>query len=383
MPRRAQEAFWSKKFPDPQVVYDEGVTADVRHAVEKSIRERAIEIDTPEGTKAKVAARDVLTTLAGLKFCVDGTRPEGMPQAVVEFLNLARPVLRDAWERHHADALYDLARYADWEVVALTRIDSRVMSLSCDWFRLANHKTQIRLSVCCGAPERVRLSLDGSTRPVFRVWRNHLSGGLKWISCPAQALGLGGEEPWPVYVQTHALRQLHERLDVEGCEGGMEHYMARSLENPNVVKREANGDLLVEMRLNECRTGYLVVTPVEGKLVVRTFLLLTMRGTPEGDRFYERFRLGRGEAEWLRLHHLSSFTRTDLQKDGELRAMLEECGCGDLLKLRFDEDLSPLTDGYAAELRKFIGLQTGCDTTGAVDIVGQASDDEASLRAAA
>jgi hypothetical protein len=387
MHRRLQEFFWARKFPDPQLIYDEGVPAEVRRSVERSIRERTIEIDGIDGSKVKVPARDILTSLVGLKVCIENTRSHGMPPAVIAFLERARPVLNKAWDDSHADAFYNLIRHADWEVVAYTRLDSRVMWTTFDWVKLANHKTQIRLHVRCGAPQRVRASLaDGNVRPVYRVWRCALPDGLKWISWSAAEVGLGGEAEWPVYVQTHALKQLHERLDMpkedQGC---IEHYMATSLEQPNVVERQRGGDLLVEFRLVNHRVGYLVVTPSEGRLIVRTFLLLTMLGTPEGDRFYDRFRLSRDEAAWLRLHQLSSFTKTDLRNDLELRTMLAECGCGALLEMRMDSDVSPLVDGYAADLRKFLRIPAtaGSGESGVDEGIGAGDEEELRLREAA
>jgi hypothetical protein len=386
MHRRVQEIFWAKKFPDPQLIYDEGVPAEARRAVERSIRERTIEIDGFDGSKVKVPALDILTSLVGLKLCIENTRSHGMPPAVFAFLERARPAMKKTWEATHQDALYDLVRYADWAVVAYTRVDSRVMWLTFDLVTLPNYKTQIQMRVSCGAPQRVRVSPDGNMRPVYRLWRSAIPTGLKWISCPAAEMGLGGEAEWPVYVQSHALKQLHERLDVDKDDQGcIEYYMATSLEKPNVIERQRGGDLLVEFRLMDRRVGYLVVTPSDGRLIVRTFLLLTMRGTPEGDRFYERFRLSRDEAAWLRLHQLSSFTKTDLRNDLELRTMLAECGCGALLDMRLDSDVSPLVDGYAADLRKFLRIPgtAGQVEPGVHEEVGAGDEEDLRLREAA
>jgi hypothetical protein len=362
------------------------VPAEVRRAVERSIGERTIEIDAIDGSKVKIPARDIVTSLVGLMMCITNTRSKGMPPEVFAFLEQARPALKKTWDATHQDALFEVVRYADWAVVAHSRLDSRVMWLTFDLVTLANHKTQIQMRVTCGAPQRVRVSPDGNVRPVYRVWRSAVPTGLKWISCPAADMGLGGDAEWPVYVQSHALKQLHERLDVDKDDQGcIEYYMATSLEKPNVIERQRSGDLLVEFRLVEHRVGYLVVTPSDGRLIVRTFLLLTMRGTPEGDRFYERFRLSRDEAAWLRLHQLSSFTKTDLRNDAELRRMLAECGCGALLDMRLDSDVSPLVDGYATELRKFLRIPetAGQGELGMDEGVGAGDEEDLGLREAA
>jgi hypothetical protein len=134
--------------------------------------------------------------------------------------------------------------------------------------------------------------------------------------------------------------------------------------------------------------GYLVLSRVGDRALVRTFLLLTMAGTPEGDRLGRRLRLTRDEARWLGLYRLSSLAASDVRDDAELVGILAECGCGQLAEVARGVDFVPVTTGYAAELRKYIGLASppaaaegaACEITGDVDENG---GEEQALREAA
>ncbi|HMO27454.1 MAG TPA: hypothetical protein PKB10_14430, partial [Tepidisphaeraceae bacterium] len=127
-----------------------------------------------------------------------------------------------------------------------------------------------------------------------------------------------------------------------------------------IVARAPGGDLLVAYEVMGMRLGYLVVSVRERMVVVRTFLFLTMRNTPEGRELAKRLKLTRDEMEYLRLHELSRFTRTDLKDDAELRRIFKHCGCGHLFKLAEDEDaMTPGTSEvrpFAAELREYVRL---------------------------
>jgi hypothetical protein len=172
--------------------------------------------------------------------------------------------------------------------------------------------------------------------------------------------GLPGRQV-PVYVQSHALRRLHERVTIPYADPWLEPWLATSLAEPVIVERSGDG-WLVEYRIQNYRLGYLVVTSAqehdtrERCVAVRTFKLLTMSGTPEARLLERRLRLSRLDIDWLRLHKLESFTHTDLRTDPVLRQLLEECGFGHLFELAEKQDFAPEQTTLAAEVRKYLRL---------------------------
>jgi len=126
-----------------------------------------------------------------------------------------------------------------------------------------------------------------------------------------------------------------------------------SLENPNFVA-EARGSWLVEVKVFDRRIGYFVATRVVNSIVVRTFLFLTMEGTPESQLLKQNLRFKRADITQLHLHELKTFLYTDLQKDSKLVHLFEECGCGHLLTLRSRDSLDTVAAGQAELVRKYL-----------------------------
>ena len=162
-------------------------------------------------------------------------------------------------------------------------------------------------------------------------------------------------------MQSHALKQLRERLDVYAHADWAEHWMYMSLATPKIVARLSGDELLVAYEVQGKRLGYLVVTAGDGWVGVRTFLFLTMAQTPEGKLLEKRLKLTRDEVTYWRLHELSRFTHTDLKDDPDLRQLLSECGCGHLFELAEDQHALVPTAAqaitpFAAALKQYVGV---------------------------
>jgi hypothetical protein len=214
---------------------------------------------------------------------------------------------------------------------------------------------------------RLHNGVSGGSRPMHRVGTPNAWNGIEWASWSRAALnghwpeelGIDAEAQWPVFVQSHALKQLRERLDVYAYADWVEHWLHESLAKPKIVSRLSRDQLLVAFEAHGKRLGYLVVTAGAGWVAVRTFLFLTMAQTPEGNLLEKRLKLTRDEITYWRLHELSRFTQTDLKDDPAMRRLLCECGCGHLFELAEDaQALVPTvkTIRVAAELKQYVGV---------------------------
>jgi hypothetical protein len=164
-----------------------------------------------------------------------------------------------------------------------------------------------------------------------------------------------------VYVQSHVFERLHGRdarvFSGQDGEGWLNYFLYTSLKEPLLhPMRRDDGSYLVEYLLAGKRIGYLVAQKVNDLILVKTFLFITMDGTPEGENIRRRLRLRRADKELLELDNLWTFFMTDLARDPELIAVFEECGCGHLMDLNKLVPTKELSLGYAAELRKYLGL---------------------------
>ncbi len=135
-------------------------------------------------------------------------------------------------------------------------------------------------------PEKKYFSIDGISRPSVKVcWPIMINTGIQSAHVNPDALGIPGARfngDLDVYVQTHALRRLSERLDCIDP-GVLQTHLFDSVDEPHACQ-QANGSFLIEYRLHGIKAGYLVADIVDAALVIRTFLFITNSGTPEGKK---------------------------------------------------------------------------------------------------
>jgi hypothetical protein len=220
-------------------------------------------------------------------------------------------------------------------------------------------RRHIRLLIRSTPTDRVRVTIDGEARLAYRFGLSYGTNGAEYIEWDLGALGLGRQgTKLPVYVQKHALERLHERIPFAGHRGSVLREMHESLAYPTVLPSE-EGKHLVAMDLGRFRMGYFVVQILPEIVLVRTFLFITMQGTPEAAALRRRLGLRRTDIELHGLDDFKTFLASDLRGDPELRKIFEECGCGGILSIAEAGKLPPLQVGAAARLRNHVGLPGG------------------------
>lgn len=202
-----------------------------------------------------------------------------------------------------------------------------------------------------------RVFVNGHQRIVYRCGQCFMPYGIKWADLNSQNIGLNGlEKNIPVYIQSHALEKLYERLDCfENSKSLIYDYLWWSILNAKVIK-STNGEYLIEYWFNCHKLGYLITTINDGVAIVRTFLFITMDGTPEGLLLHKKLGIRRYDKEHLNLDKLRTYLMTDIQEDTELRNIFEECGCGHLFKVVKEEAVICRTTGDAKDIRKYLNL---------------------------
>jgi len=182
--------------------------------------------------------------------------------------------------------------------------------------------------------------LNGPPQPA--VWR-------------ADQIGLPGDRTYPVHIQSHATKQWEQRLPNHKAHVMLFQY---SLEEAVIVDARQGTGLLAYMDGSN-RFGYFSFTLTDDgeRVVLTTFLFLTMQGTPEYRLLGERLGLLRADIEYHRLDQAERFFQSDLALDPDLARSFGECGLGHLLTSPA-EDGPLMWRGVAAGLRKYLGLPT-------------------------
>ncbi len=245
------------------------------------------------------------------------------------------------------------------DLMARSRMDERVLGCLIGDRSLLPGKPAFRLTIQCSEPRQARVEIDGKARPAFQAAVPWNLKGFRWLECDGAALGLEGGRSYPVFLQSHALCQLRERLAPSLIpEVALQIGLICSLDEPAVA--EARGDgFLIAFQYGGVRVGYLTARLVGDKLVVTTFLLLTMEGTPEGRLLRQKLRLSRRDIEYERLDRLETFLSPDVLADKELVKVLEASRCGSLLALARDGFPHTAVGGHAEELKRFLCIGEG------------------------
>jgi hypothetical protein len=385
MPAYVRDQFFDCCHPDPKLAFDAsfptaeafgGAYAELHEEVREGFHHAAIELNS-----FYLPVRDLLAIVIPIEAMVRKTlsslasplqdRPR-LPAILRSFLEKAAGPLAHLARQEVVDRMFTaLHEEVVVPLVSRSRLDGSLLHAQVS--KAGDSRRQrVTMTLYAEKPAtkyvRLHNAVSGGSRPTHRVGTSNTWNGIEWASWSKSALkghwagavGIAADAQWPVYVQSHALKQLRSRLDMYAYADWAEHWMYESLKSPKIVSRLPGGDLLVAFEVMEKRLGYLVVTAQDGWVAVRTFLFLTMAQTPEGRLLERRLKLTRDEISYLRLHELSRFTQTDLKDDPQLRALLSECGCGHLFEMAEDGfSMMPTAKSmtpFAAELKQYVGM---------------------------
>jgi len=191
-----------------------------------------------------------------------------------------------------------------------------------------------KIEVYLHGPESKRIKINGSTRPAMRLGWAHPFDGLDWVGLKPSSLGIKGslsDDPMKVFVQSHALLRLAERID--SIDQGLAQYnMYDSFLNANVFY-DSNHNLLIEYRIFGTKAGYFRVDVIDGVVAVRTFLFLTQSGTPEGVLLWKNTGLKMLDKKYLAIDKLSAFISSDIGQNEQVNKIFADSGCQSLFEL--------------------------------------------------
>jgi hypothetical protein len=247
-------------------------------------------------------------------------------------------------------------------IVGASRIDKSVYYLELKQEEQANGRMPVYLLLHQVQAEAASIVVDGMPRTAYRVgmqpWMGKAFGWIKWGGAIPTVQNTGQE--YSVLVQSHALRRLFDRfgrsLSRESVESLLHLSLWASLDAPVFHSyRQDDRAFLIEFKFLSTRVGYLLAEVVDDKhVLIRTFLFLTMDGTPEGTILWQKLRLSRHDKQYLGLDTIDAFAATDLRTDAHLVSLLGQCNCAHLFDV-FESEW-PLKTGYAEAMKKHLGL---------------------------
>jgi len=228
-----------------------------------------------------------------------------------------------------------------------------------DVIKRSSEEPTLQFTIVTCEPREIRVAIDGKKRPAIQCAIPFGLGGIKWAEADGGAFGLQAGRMYPIYIQSHAVRRLRERLSATHCpEYAIELGLMTSIFDLAVIDRQGDR-CLIEFHICGIRIGYLAARMVEDKIVIVTFLFLTMEGTPENRLLKRRLGVTGRDITYLGLDRLETFLSPDVIANKQLMSELRECGCGELLHLERLRSPQVTENGRAEEIRRYLRLTEG------------------------
>jgi hypothetical protein len=169
--------------------------------------------------------------------------------------------------------------------------------------------------------------------------------------------------PLPLYIQSHALLRLRERLS--GAYYDSLHIgLICSVLQKNIVPTSRKNTVLIAFELLGIKVGYLVAEPIDGIILVKTFLFITNSGTPEGETLNRVLGIGKLEKAFLKIDSLAVFVASDMLQDQRVRDIFENVGLGYLCEIEKKMQFKTRDKGYAQDFLRYIKPVIKTDTIG-------------------
>ncbi len=206
-------------------------------------------------------------------------------------------------------------------------------------------KFYISVKISKHAQEKEYIKIDGISRATVRVGWGFSPKGVSWCLCSPALFGLpenDDSDKLPVYIQTHALQRLEERLDC--VHANLASFYIYEAVTVGIIIKKPDNNFLIEYKFNGKKAGYLLAGIYGDKVIIRTFLFLTNNGTPEGKKLQELAGIQKQDKQYLLLDRLSTFMNPDLRKDETIRRLFFDAGCGDLFELTKGQTFGGVVD---------------------------------------
>ena len=237
------------------------------------------------------------------------------------------------------------------------RIDEQVI-----WYKLERnqkYRDKVAFRVIVGRKRQLPVSLPVSEgrRKAFPCVRADMFMGPRDVMWNPARLEIGTDDrDLPVFVSDHAIARLHERIPIALDLPVLHRLMFDSLDRPRIHSDEETDGLLVEAGYPGRKVGYFVVELYADFFYVRTFLFLTMQGTPEAKCLRRKLGLSRRDIEHFKLDNFFTLVCSDLRDDPDLRRALAECGCDYILDFSDGEKRLSWLSRYRNPFRRELGL---------------------------
>ncbi|MDR1878527.1 MAG: hypothetical protein LBQ64_03065 [Bacteroidales bacterium] len=139
-----------------------------------------------------------------------------------------------------------------------------------------------------------------------------------------------GERYLDIYIQSHALLRVKERMDIFPAHK-RNYYAMNPLLYKHRIVTDASGRAMFECYYEDTLFGYYPFTIQKNKIFILTFLPITSPNTPKGELLVKRFGIQKEDMSYLGMDKLSFFFTVDFSQIPILHEALLEIGLESLV----------------------------------------------------
>jgi len=262
--------------------------------------------------------------------------------------------------------------YLHYQLQGLSKINFRIYGFEWEWKETENRcKFAGHVMLTSNKPQKIHFTYNNKVRPAFKVGiGQYISSESIYFAIPYNKIIEESEQTYllEVYVQSHALNRLKERLNVL-APVKRNVLLNSSLQNSSIC-RFNNGQLVLKYTdANNNILGYLPFTIINKKLFILSFLPICSQNAPEGKRLQELLGITRKEMEFLGMDKLSFFIDTDFEAIPRLKQAIIDADLWHLIKLEPFYDYESQNYLSAATLSRF--FQTECTHEDVLSEIGE------------
>jgi hypothetical protein len=242
-----------------------------------------------------------------------------------------------------------------------SRINGTIYNLNPDTYEEYGRRNLFSFSFVVYTQKAVikQINVDGKFRPAYRAAYSLAHHGIIWSHFSKKELQLdcaGNDKKMDIYIQSHALIRMRERIDTFDHNELNVALIAAIAEKKITVL--PNGNRLLICEYKSIKLGYFLLEIVDDIVLIKTFLFITHSGTPEGDRLDQELKIGKLEKQFTGIDKLSTFVHSDIMNDERVRNIFIKIGLGYLCDLppdKFDQRKA-VKKGYAADFVKYMNI---------------------------
>jgi hypothetical protein len=187
--------------------------------------------------------------------------------------------------------------------------------------------------------ETRKIHINGETHSAIQVGVMHYPDDepkLHHFTLSSDEMHMSTNSPFsklglPVYIQQHAIDRMKERIGLV-IPAFYINILASALIHKDVTPI-TKSRMLIACSTNQLKVGYFLAEIVDSVILIRTFLLLTNGGTPEGDKLSELTGLQTEDRKYLAIDTLQGLANSDIAQNETICKLFREAGCGSILEL--------------------------------------------------